>query len=71
MRRNRRLRAAVENPYIQTGFHAAGGLGLGFVLAGLIPDRGPAVAVGVVLLAAAVFGHFYAVWSDPGSRDRG
>lgn len=71
MRRNRRLRAAVESPYIQTAFHAAGGMGLGFVVAGLIPDRGPAVVVGVLLLAAAVIGHFYAVWSDPADQDPG
>jgi len=67
LRHHPRLRALVENPYIQTAFHAAGGFGLGLFVAPVVP-REPAIAVGVVLLAAAVIGHYMAVWSDPALR---
>ncbi|MEK7215015.1 MAG: hypothetical protein AAB289_05410 [Chloroflexota bacterium] len=64
MRRNPLLRRAVENPFIQIAFHVFGGMGLGFIVAGVAP--GPVLLVmGVALLSAAVLGHFYAVWSDP------
>ena len=63
-RYSRRLRAVVENPYVQSAFHAAGGFGLGLFVAPLAP-RELAVGVGVLLLAAAVIGHSVGVWSDP------
>lgn len=66
MRHNRLLRRAVENAYIQTAFHVAGGIGLGLLLAPLL-GLGNAAPLGIMLIAAAVVGHFYAVWSDPGS----
>jgi hypothetical protein len=64
LRHHPRLRAAVENSYIQTSFHVAGGFGLGLLAAPVAP-RELAIAAGVLLLAAAVIGHFIAVWSDP------
>ena len=64
LRYHPRLRAAVENPYIQTSFHVAGGFGLGLFAAPVAP-RELAIAAGVLLLAAAVIGHYIAVWSDP------
>ena len=64
MRRNRHLRRAVENPYIQIAFHALGGVGLGFTIASMAPHP-LLLEAGVALIATAVIGHFYAVWSDP------
>jgi hypothetical protein len=69
LRHHPKLRALVENPYVQSAFHAAGGFGLGLFVAPVVP-REPAIAVGVVLLAAAVIGHYIAVWSDPELRKR-
>ncbi|MBI2885598.1 MAG: hypothetical protein HYY02_00160 [Chloroflexi bacterium] len=64
---NRLLRRAVERPLVQTLFHGAGGLGLGLLVAPLL-QPGPTGAVGILLLAAAILGHWYAVWSDPGQK---
>ena len=64
MKRNRMLRRAVENPYIQTVFHAGGGLGLGLITAPLISQT-ITPFLGGLLLSAAILGHWYAVWSDP------
>ncbi len=69
LRHHPRLRAAVENPYIQTAFHAAGGFGLGLFVAPVAP-RELAIIVAVLLLAAAIIGHYIAVWSDPALRKR-
>ncbi|GEM_PF-2539500 len=63
-RYSRRLRATVENPYVQSAFHAAGGFGVGLFVAPVVA-RELAIGLGVLLLAAAVIGHYIAVWSDP------
>lgn len=62
------LRGAVENPYVQITFHAVGGAGMGLLAAPLLPVP-TAIVLGVLLVSAAVLGHCYAVWSDPGPRE--
>ena len=57
-------RRAAENPLVQTLFHAAGGCGLGLLTAPTL-NREPQVILGVLFLAAAILGHWYAVLSDP------
>ena len=64
MRHSRLLRSAVENPRIQIAFHVGGGVGCGLLLARFMPPEA-AAAVGVLLVGAAILGHWYAVWSDP------
>lgn len=64
MKQHSVLRQAVENPYIQTAFHAGGGLGLGLITAPLIPQT-ITLFLGGLFLSAAILGHWYAVWSDP------
>lgn len=61
------LRSAVENLYVQIAFHALGGAGVGLLAAQLLPAT-IAIVVGVLFVSAAVLGHWYAVWSDPGPR---
>ena len=63
LKRSRVLRRAVEDPPIQVAFHVMGGAGLGLLAAHMLALP-IAVAVGILLLAAAVLGHWYAVWSD-------
>ena len=58
------LRRAAENPLVQTTFHALGGLGFGLMLAGALP-LDARVVIGVVLMSAAILGHWYAVLTDP------
>ena len=58
------MRHLAENPYVQTAFHVAGGLGLGLLLAPFLQQRA-AIVLGVLLLSAAVLGHWYAVLTDP------
>ena len=67
MERNSALRRAVENPYVQTAFHAGGGLGLGILVAPLLPQT-IMPFLGGLLLSAAIRGHWYAIWSDPNGR---
>lgn len=67
MREHRVLRRASSNQYVQTVFHAAGGAGAGLLLAPLL-QYPIAVVLGLALLAAAILGHWYAVWSDPDTR---
>ena len=69
MKRNSMLRRAVENPYVQTAFHAGGGLGLGLIIAPSLAQT-PTTLLGGLLLSAAVLGHWYAVWSDPHGRQQ-
>ena len=64
LRYHPRLRSVVENPYIQTASHAAGGFGFGLLVAPFAPG-GTAVVVALLLMAVAIIGHFIAVWSDP------
>lgn len=61
------LRGAVENLYVQISFHAIGGAGVGLLAAQLLPAP-IAIVLGVLFVSAAVLGHWYAVWSDPGPR---
>lgn len=67
LRHHPRLRRAVENAYIQTAFHVAGGFGLGLLMAPITP-RELGVLAALIFLAAAIIGHFIAVWSDPELR---
>lgn len=64
LRYHPRLRAFVENPYIQTASHAAGGFGFGLLVAPFAP-AGAGVVVAILLMAVAIIGHYIAVWSDP------
>ena len=64
------FRRAAENQQVQVLFHALGGAGLGLLLAPTL-DRGPQMIVGVVLLSAAILGHWYAILSDPARKHRG
>ena len=61
------MRRLAENPYVQTAFHVAGGIGLGVFLAPFLPQKA-AMLLSVILLSAAILGHWYAVVTDPSNR---
>lgn len=61
------VRRLAENQYVQIAFHVAGGLGLGLFVSPWLQPKA-AVVLGVVLMSAAVLGHWYAVLSDPNNK---
>ena len=68
MKHNRMLRWAAGDPIVQGLSHAGGGLGVGLVVGSFVDHpilRAILLMLGCTLLTVAVFGHWYAVWSDP------
>jgi len=69
LKRSPFLRGAVESLYVQVAFHVIGGAGLGLLAAQVVPPS-LAVVLALLFLGAAILGHWYAVWSDPGGTVR-